>query len=293
MSRGLIAGALVLIAGFAGVESASGAGPRDESRVKVRMIAGRFVTVPVTVNGTGPYRFLLDTGATSTMLDPALVVRLRLPAAGSAVEQTATRSEATVLVRASLALGGVTCLDLAVIASPLDAVQALEPAIVGVLGQDLLRTANWWLDYEGGQLVADAEGRYLSRDLGEAVPVHWHSNRPAVDARLPGRGSLRLVLDSAASSALLFREVMDSEDAGWARLTTHDGQATTRQVVLGPIQLGGLEVPPFPAAMLASAPSERPEDGLLPTGLFTGVYFDNRSDVVVLNPRRSVLSKAR
>lgn len=267
--------------------------PHDESRVKVRITAGRYVMVPVTVNGTGPYPFLLDTGATSTMLDPALVDRLRLPPAGSAVEQTATRSGAADLVLASLAVGGVTRRDLAVITTPLDAVQALEPSIVGVLGQDLLRTANWWLDYEGRLLVADTEGRYLSRDLGEAVPIHWQADRPAVDARLPGRGSLRLVLDSAASSALLFREVMDSEDAGWARLTTHDGQATARQVVLGPLRVGALEVPPFAAAMMTSAPSERPEDGLLPTGLFAGVYFDNCSGAVVLNPRRSLLSKGR
>src|SRR5439155_5328668 len=74
---------MALLAGAAVTEAGV---PRDESaRIRVRITAGRYVIVPVIVNGTGPYRFLLDTGATSTMIAPALAARLRLPAAGSAV----------------------------------------------------------------------------------------------------------------------------------------------------------------------------------------------------------------
>jgi hypothetical protein len=35
------------------------------------------------------------------------------------------------------------------------------------------------------------------------------------------------------------------------------------------------------------------EDGLLPTALFQGLYFDNRAGTVVLNPRRDVLASFR
>ena len=284
--------ALVFLAGAAGAHAAV---PRDESaRVKVHITAGRYVIVPVVVNGTGPYRFLLDTGATSTMIAPALAARLRLPAAGSAVEQTATQAETADLVRATLSLVGVTRDGVEVITAPLDAVQAVDPAIKGVLGQDLLRLANWWLDYEHGVLVADADGRYAALDLGPPVPVHWQTDRPAVDGVLPDRRSLRFVLDSAASAALLFRDVAgaSSSTQGRVRLKTHSGAAEARSVLIGPLRVGAVVLAPFAAGMMASSPSERPEDGLLPTALFDGIYFDNRAGTVVFNPRRSVLSRA-
>jgi len=294
MFKALFAGVPVALAFLAGAAGADAAVPRGESaRVKVHITAGRYVIVPVMVNGTGPYRFLLDTGATSTMIAPALAARLRLPAAGSAVEQTATQAETADLVRASLSLGGVTRDGVEVITAPLDAVQAVDPAIQGVLGQDLLRLANWWLDYEHGMLIADADGRYAALDLGPPVPVHWHADRPAVDGVLPDRRSLRFVLDSAASTALLFRDVAGASiPRGRVRLKTHGGAAEARSVVIGPLRVGAVVLAPFAAGMMASSPSERPEDGLLPTALFDGIYFDNRSGAVVFNPRRAALSRA-
>ena len=110
--------------------------------------------------------------------------------------------------------------------------QELDRRIAGVLGQDVLRSTNWWLDYQGRVLVADTEGKYLPRGLGERVDVHWQAERPAVDVLLPDRKSLRL------------------------------------------------DVAP-----------DRAEDGLLPTGLFEGIDFDNRAGAVVFNPRRSALSR--
>jgi hypothetical protein len=50
---------------------------------------------------------------------------------------------------------------------------------------------------------------------------------------------------------------------------------------------------PFPAAVMASdAGDPRTEDGLLPTGLFDAIYFDNRAGAVVLNPRRCACDRA-
>jgi predicted aspartyl protease len=37
------------------------------------------IVVPVTINGRGPYRFLLDTGASTTILSTAIADRLNLP----------------------------------------------------------------------------------------------------------------------------------------------------------------------------------------------------------------------
>jgi aspartyl protease len=295
MFKALVAGGAVMLGFVIGAGKAGAAVPPDEkSPIRIRVIHDRFVLVPVMVNGTGPYFFLLDTGATSTMLSPTLVKRLGLSTSGAAVQETATHAGRVPLVRASLAVGGVARPDVEVIAAPLDAVQALDHRIVGVLGQDVLRSSNWWLDYEGSVLVADTDGRYLPRGLGERVAVHWHAERPAVDVLLPDHQALRLVLDSAAASPLLFREVAGPSvpAEGWARLTTHFGETSARQVVVGPLRVGALVVPSLAAAMVGDRAADRAEDGLLPTGLFEGIYFDNRADAVVFNPRRSAMSYA-
>jgi hypothetical protein len=296
MFKKLGAGVAVAVLCRAGSLNAGAVDPRDAGRgIPTRIVRETFAVVPVTVNGTGPHPFLLDTGATTSMIDPALVARLGMATTGSAVQQTATRAARVDLIRVSLALGGVSRRDVEVIATPLDAVRALDEAIVGVLGQDLLRSANWWLDYRRRVLIADTEGLFLPCDLGERVAVHWEADRPAVEAVLPDRRPLRLVLDSAASSALLFRDGpgVAGEPAGSARITTHFGDATVAMVTIGPLRVGAHVMRPFPAAMMGSdARDPRSEDGLLPTVLFDSIYFDNQAGAVVLNPRRSSCDRA-
>ena len=80
--------------------------------------------------------------------------------------------------------------------------------------------------------------------------------------------------------------IVGQGEAGETRLTTVAGAATARLVTLGPLCVGALVVRPPPAAMLEGERSRaRREEGLLPTALFDAIYFDNRADAVVLNPR--------
>ena len=170
--------------------------------------------------------------------------------------------------------------------------RALDADIRGVVGQDLLRGANWWLDYRGRALIEDADGALAGSTVGERIAVHWAADRPAVDASLPDGSPLRLILDSAAGSALLFREPAATADpVGTARLTTHEGVATVALVTIGPLRLGSAMLPRLDVALVGTA--GRPEDGLLPTGLFDAVYFDNRAGAVVINPRRSPEPRGR
>jgi aspartyl protease len=261
-------------------------------RIHARVAAHRLLVVPVTVNGAGPYPFLLDTGATSSMVADDLARELGLPHVGRAVQETTTATGSVDLVQAMLTLGSVQR-NGDVISAPLDAVRQMDPAIRGLVGQDLLRLGNWWLDYRGASLVEDTGGALGSGDLGERLFVHWHGDRPAIDALLPDRRPLRLVLDSAASSPVMFGvDPAASDRAGDALLTTLDARLIVRLASVGPLRAGRAAIPRFAAALLADT-GARAEDGLLPTALFEGVYFDNRAGAVILNPRRSSLSAVR
>jgi len=268
------------------------AGPR---RIPLRIVAGRLLIVPVTVDGTGPYPFLLDTGATRSLVDEALADRLRLPQAGVVAHETAVASGSAGLVRGTLTLGSVQG-DGVLIRVSLDSLADLDPKPRGVVGQDLLRLANWWIDYRSASLVEDADGAVGDADLGERLRVYWHDDRPAIDAVLPDQGRLRLVLDSAASSPVLFRRSPSHPPvahASAAVLTTLGGPTAVALASVGPLRAGRASIPRVDAALLGEPPQRREEDGLLPTGLFQGLYFDNRAGTVVLNPRRSALPAQR
>ena len=264
-------------------------------RIPMHIVAGRLLIVPVMVDGTGPYPFLLDTGATCSLADEALADRLRLPRVGAVAHETAVASGSATLVQAALTLGGVRR-EGALIRARLDSLVDLDPAPRGGVGQDLLRLANWWLDYRGASLVEDADGAVGEADLGERLRVYWHDGRPAIDALLPDQSRLRLVLDSAASSPVLFRPPRGHAEvvrASAAVLTTLDGPTAVALASVGPLRAGRVSIPRVDAAILSDTAGRRVEDGLLPTALFQGIYFDNRAGTVVLNPRRAVLSSFR
>jgi hypothetical protein len=56
---------------------------RAKEKVEVAVIKGKGndtkVVIPVSIRGHGPYPFIVDTGASQTLVSPALVTRLRLP----------------------------------------------------------------------------------------------------------------------------------------------------------------------------------------------------------------------
>jgi len=143
----------------------------------------------------------------------------------------------------------------------------------------------------GGPGIALVSGARARRTAIVAATTARTTTAPA--SKAPRRRGERPRDDSAASAALLFRDVEGAPVSGdgWARLRMHSGEASAQSVLIGPLRIGAVVLAPFAAGMMASSASERPEDGLLPTALFEGIYFDNRSGAVVFNPRRSALSK--
>jgi hypothetical protein len=290
MRKGLWSG-IVVVAALAGTAQ-GGSGEATGRRIPLRVVAGQLLLVEVRVNGSGPHPFVLDTGASRSLVDEGLADELELPPLGSVAHESSIGAGSADLVRGTVALGRRRW-DGALLRARLDSLRDLEPAPRGVVGQDILRLGNWWLDYRGSSLVEDADGDLGMSDLGEALRVYWHDERPAIDALLPDQSRLRLVLDSAASAPVLFRHLpsdFPAAHAGSAVLTTFHGPTTVALASVGPMRAGRASIPRVDTALLGETASPRAEDGLLPTALFQGIYFDNRGGSVVLNPRRSRLS---
>ena len=107
--------------------------------------------VPVQINGTGPYQFVLDTGATLTCVDQSLAERLELPKPVGMIGYGATVGEAgTVGLHRidTLSVGDATASRLTACALDLQRMHKVGLKVDGLLGLNFLKSFKVSLDFE-------------------------------------------------------------------------------------------------------------------------------------------------
>lgn len=252
---------------------------------------GHLIVIPVTLNGAGPYDFLLDTGASTTLVTPEFARQLRMRPIDRIELVTVAGSQ--ILVRSQLeriSVGQQTATDVEVLISDLHEVRAVEGKLCGVLGQNFLAQFNYLIDYRAQQLTFETGTELEKRLCGARLPLTAHEGRLLVS--LPVKQQLwRLVLDSGLGTLLLFGSrnfALDwvSSSVETQVLRTDAGsravpQGRVRSLQLGPVKLVDLPV----AVVTGQTGAGRIEDGLLPTSLFQRVYFNQRRGYVILNPQ--------
>jgi hypothetical protein len=181
--------------------------------VPMQLGSGRPV-VQVRVNGHGPYDFILDTGAGSTVIDSALAASLGLGVAGhdSIGDPRNPRAIAIQLMRAdSLQLGGMTFGGVPMASFNLR--RMLGARYGGVLGLPAFTDLLVSLDYPRGRVRATrgelspsdpAVVGYESADGMIHVPLHVGG--ATLSAHLDSGSPGGLMLPRAASSSFTFKE---------------------------------------------------------------------------------------
>src|SRR3954465_2096874 len=96
--------------------------PANIVGLRPRIVAGALLVIPVKINQSGPFDFMVDTGSQLNVIDPALAAQLDLKAqARVGLLATAAWSQASVGVLDSLEAGSETVLK------PLAVIQDLGP----------------------------------------------------------------------------------------------------------------------------------------------------------------------
>jgi predicted aspartyl protease len=109
------------------------------------------VLVPVYINGAGPYRFVLDTGATLTCVDEELAERLQLPKPvgmlgyGTTVGETGTVGLHTI---DTIKVGSASATRLTACALDLQRMEKVGLTVDGLLGLNFLKSFKVTLDFE-------------------------------------------------------------------------------------------------------------------------------------------------
>ena len=151
------------------------------------------MAVDVAINGRGPFRFVVDSGADRTVIGERLALTLGLPA-GQAVtlhSMAGTSRRQTALI-ARLAVGGSMVTD---IAAPLLPERHLGAR--GLLGIDALRGQRLMLDFERQAITIEDTRRPVTASADEIV----------VTARPRGG---QLILTQARAGGVRIRAVIDT-----------------------------------------------------------------------------------
>jgi hypothetical protein len=277
--------------------------PAGVSAIRILPLASGQIALPVDINGTGPFKFLLDTGSQLTVLEPSLAEQLALQNVGSiGIVSVAAHSTATLAAVESIQVGTNEVGPTQAAVLDLAAIQSANPEVRGVLGQDFLAHFDLLIDQPHMLLCFDQSGR-MQRELdGEHIPLLPSSadssavliTEPVLIAALfegGGSGPAILKLDCGGNVPVLFQSKQSGlkgsdkirEGSALGRRTTLSLRATSpRNVVIGTRRLHRVTfLTPTSSAGLARSG----EDGLLPTTLFKRVFISNRDRFVIFDPR--------
>jgi hypothetical protein len=273
------------------------------SEVPFRVAAGHAI-VSVTVNGAGPFDFILDNGCETSVVDPEIAQRLAMQVVGQATLVSVSREVAVSLVIAKeIKLGWMAASNLEVMVDPLRRPKSITPTIHGILGEDFLQKFDFLLDnrerrlvfeQEPGVLLSIMEGRHLDlqrQSSPEGRPAYRQLVVHGRSLELGGR-DLAMQLDSGTDMAILFSRVSGTlflhQHAGMTSVI-EDGRRQGAQLVRVPnFRVGNVSLTDMPLAIMDDRPDAPAGiDGALPTWLFHCIYFSHSGGFLILNPSKA------
>jgi predicted aspartyl protease len=187
----------------------------ESSRVKFRLAGGAqpLILLPVKVNGQGPFEFILDTGAGTSLLSPETAQKAGAKIIGAKEGQSAGGKVSVSLAKVdSLAVGETKLEDVDVGIVDLSQIaKTIGEPIDGDLGYNFLNRFQITIDYSQCEIRFDDPKRV--DDLGRPrteVPLRLaHPAKPLilVDAYLNGRGPFQFAIDTGTSTTAITPEL--------------------------------------------------------------------------------------
>ena len=271
----------------------------DARKVRTRM------TIPVRVNGQGPYQFVVDSGADSSVIGTRIAGALKLPPGTPAILNgiTATSRVQRVLVdELKVGESGIRALELPVL-------QEHHLGGDGMIGIDALVEQRLMMDFEKRVIKVEDARRPAPRYDGEIVVTAYLRRGQLIitQARANGRpveavidtGSEITIGNLALRDQLIRRRAAPLEKVavtGVTGVTVDLEMARIAELRLGPVLLRGVniafaEVPPFAVFGLSDRPALLLGTDLMNT--FRRVSLDFRARKVRFQLRRCQMTVIR
>ncbi len=275
--------------------------PGNVISLPLRLVQRSQIVVAININHTGPYDFLVDTGAQVTTVDPALASELRLKTLGTAgVTGVAVYARAPLTQLDSVEAGSHIVENVLAVIQNLGETQLADHRVRGVLAGNFLEHFDLLIDYSHEIVCLDDSMQMRSKVKGQRIALSAQplsqqgSTAPQkliLPVHVPGVGKqlLLLQLDSGTNAPLLY-------DSGALRLLRTasaplrgrgtDGQDHSFAMLAGQdIQVGPHSIQQVPFVIPVDTGIKHGKtdvDGLLPTVLFKRVFVDYSDQYVVL-----------
>jgi hypothetical protein len=265
--------------------------------IKAKKVSTR-LNVGVLVNGRGPYRFVVDSGADTSVVGLRIAHDLELPLGTPAILNATTSRNLVDRVKvAQLTLGSGTARDL-----ELPALKESDIGADGLIGIDALASQRLLMDFESKVIkVEDARTRWRA-EPGEIVITARRERGQLILTQVRASGySLDAIIDTGSevtigNSALRDRLLRKHRDKFWTVIATGvTGEkvplemARIEELKIGPVSLFDVpiafaDVPPFAMFGLADEPALMLGTDLLES--FRRVSLDFRARKVRFQLRR-------
>jgi Aspartyl protease len=272
--------------------------PANVTSLPLRLIQSSLIIVSVQINHSGPYDFVVDTGAQISTLDAPLAAELHLKAEGTTGSAgVATFSKNEFVHLGVLQAGDRSVTDSLAIIGDMADLHAADPRIRGILGDDFLEHFDLLIDNRRKVLCLD-EGDSLassikSAHISLAVPLGGAGDLPftrplVIAVRSSRSGSPMLLrLDSGSNAAVLYSTaaaILSSQrreraDSVLTRVTYGGKQGfqvlPPMDIRISPRVIAQVSFA-VPLNSLGRGPTPR-EDGVLPTMVFEKVFISAKS----------------
>jgi len=182
------------------LEAVSGASEVDKTSqtedVSFKTERNDRMTVPVSLSGTGPYRFLVDTGSDRTAVSRELATKLKLQTGDSATVHGV--AGATMVATASVPDLRVTRRQVKVIDAPL--LEGANMGADGILGVDSLRSQRIVFDFEAKtmSIVPSASPDFREEPGTIVVQGHRRNGRLIVTEATANGQPVTVIIDTGS-----------------------------------------------------------------------------------------------
>jgi hypothetical protein len=256
----------------------------DDLRFAVNDSGG--ITVPVMINGTGPFPFLLDTGSSASAIRASLASRLGIPLVAKAPLTTAAGSEMLPVGRLERVMMGAAAAD-GVLATVIRDPMLASENVTGIIGQDVLGSLTYTLDYRRHRLNWSIDASSRARRL-ILIPSDGRFLVALPQDGADGR-VLRFVPDTGSASLVVFARdgvaPLDVRSPVPARLAGVTGERDVQSGVARELQIGQVVWRNEPVVVVdRPGPNAPAGDGLLPLHHFSRVTFNTRAGYMSVEP---------
>jgi hypothetical protein len=260
----------------------------DRTGEPITIVEG-YPVVATFINGQGPYRMLIDTGAARCSLKPAVATKIGLVATHQLLLTTLTGEQPVPVASVIIHVGSSDTLASEILIHDLPGVDNVQSHIEGLLGQSFLAQRPYLLDYRAKKLWFGEDALAKAEHFSAPVPVDLSYGRAVVPVAIDGEPKpYCLVLDSGVSQLILSCGDRCPRLADEHTITaiTNTGQVSVREGRIRSAIIGSSRWVSIPTVLIRRSSDAGEGDGLLPTVWFSAIFVDIGGKLIRFEAKR-------